>query len=246
MDKMRILDRTGDTTIEGTVDDDQALAYAEEVFRRQINNRQMAFSRPARATVENNERIFSFDPLAEENLWVRPISRPLIADFELLESLDDGRSRIRFTVGVMAGRIVTAFPDSYSWTQPPLRAQPRPGRRESPDACALSAAPLPSQPRAAQGLGSSQKAHRCDAIRKVRVRGGVQHRLLAVDWRRVSPLRAADGEPAPRRRHLDKLAPRSQSRRPPVLHSGQLAPPHAVTSGTWVQFRALSDHHDGS
>ena len=73
MGKMRILDHTGDTTIEWTVDDDRALAYAEEVFRRQINHRQMAFSRPARATVEDAERIFSFDPHAEEILWVRPI-----------------------------------------------------------------------------------------------------------------------------------------------------------------------------
>jgi hypothetical protein len=71
--KMRILDETGDTTIEWTVDDDEALRRAETLFRQQMNARQMAFSRPAQGTVEDADRIFAFDPNAEEIIWVRPI-----------------------------------------------------------------------------------------------------------------------------------------------------------------------------
>ena len=70
---MRILDETGDTTIEWTVDDDEALRRAEALFRQQMNARQMAFARPAHGTVEDADRIFSFDPNAEEIIWVRPI-----------------------------------------------------------------------------------------------------------------------------------------------------------------------------
>ena len=73
MGKMRILDETGDTTIEWTVDDDKALQRAEALFRQKLNARQMAFSRPAQGTVEDAERIFTFDPNAEEIIWVRPI-----------------------------------------------------------------------------------------------------------------------------------------------------------------------------
>jgi len=71
--KMRVLDETGDTTIEWTVDDDEALRRAEALFRQQMNARQMAFSRPEQGTVEDAERIFTFDPNAEEIIWVRPI-----------------------------------------------------------------------------------------------------------------------------------------------------------------------------
>jgi hypothetical protein len=73
MGTMRILDETGDTTIEWTLDDDQAMRHAEALFRQQLAQRQIAFARPARGTVEEAERVFSFDPSAEEILWVRPI-----------------------------------------------------------------------------------------------------------------------------------------------------------------------------
>jgi len=73
MGKMRILDESGDTTIEWDVDDDSTVRHAEDTFRWQIRNRQMAFARPARASIEEAERVYSFDPTVEEILWVRPI-----------------------------------------------------------------------------------------------------------------------------------------------------------------------------
>ena len=73
MPRMRILDHTGDTVVEWTVDDEEAVERAAAIFRQQINDRQLAFSRPAHGTVEDAERIFTFDRNAEEILWVRPI-----------------------------------------------------------------------------------------------------------------------------------------------------------------------------
>jgi hypothetical protein len=73
MGKMRILDKTGDTTVEWTTDDDSAVKQAEALFRNKLLERQLAFARSVGGTVEDAERIFSFDPNAEEIIWVRPI-----------------------------------------------------------------------------------------------------------------------------------------------------------------------------
>jgi hypothetical protein len=73
MGTMRILDETGDTTLEWTLDDTEALARAEKLFRKLIGERQMAFGRNVGTGVEEAERLYSFDPELEEILWVRPI-----------------------------------------------------------------------------------------------------------------------------------------------------------------------------
>ena len=73
MGKMRILDATGDTVIEWTADSDVLIREAEAIFAQKIFERQMAFARPAGAAVEEAERVYAFDPGAEEIIWVRPV-----------------------------------------------------------------------------------------------------------------------------------------------------------------------------
>ncbi len=71
--KMRILDTSGDTVIAWEIDNDISVREAEAVFRRQLLARQFAFARRSGGTAEEAERIVSFDPRADEILWVRPI-----------------------------------------------------------------------------------------------------------------------------------------------------------------------------
>jgi predicted dinucleotide-binding enzyme len=73
MGTMRILDKTGDTTMEWAVDDDEATARAKRLFEQLIGQRQMAFGRRAADRIEQAERLYSFNPELEEILWVRPI-----------------------------------------------------------------------------------------------------------------------------------------------------------------------------
>jgi hypothetical protein len=73
MGTMRILDSTGDTAVTWDLDDDTAVAAAEAIFEREAGQSKMAFARPLGAPVEQAERIRSFDPSAEEIIWVRPI-----------------------------------------------------------------------------------------------------------------------------------------------------------------------------
>jgi hypothetical protein len=73
MGKMMILDVTGDSVVEWNLDDVAAIQRAEATFRDQLLARQMAFDRPENATAEEAERIYAFDPGAEEIIWVRPI-----------------------------------------------------------------------------------------------------------------------------------------------------------------------------
>ena len=73
MGMMRILDRTGDSVIEWDLDNEWAVQQAEAIFREKLLARHLAFARPEGATAEEAERIFSFDPNAEEIIWVRPI-----------------------------------------------------------------------------------------------------------------------------------------------------------------------------
>jgi hypothetical protein len=70
---MRILDETGDATVDWSLDDDDAVRRAEGLFKHLIGERQMAFARKVGTGVEEAERVHSFDPEAEEILWVRPI-----------------------------------------------------------------------------------------------------------------------------------------------------------------------------
>ncbi|HEY5026207.1 MAG TPA: hypothetical protein VII76_14625 [Acidimicrobiales bacterium] len=73
MGTMRILDHTGDTAVTWDLDDETTLRVAEEIFEREAAQSKMAFARPMGAPVEQAERIRSFDPAAEEIIWVRPI-----------------------------------------------------------------------------------------------------------------------------------------------------------------------------
>jgi hypothetical protein len=73
MGMMRILDHTGDTAVTWDLDDETTLRAAEEIFEREAAQSKMAFARPLGAPVEQAERIRSFDPAAEEIIWVRPI-----------------------------------------------------------------------------------------------------------------------------------------------------------------------------
>lgn len=54
--------------------------------------------------------------------------------FEIIELFDDGRSRIRLTTGLLAGRIVMAFPDSGVQSEASGSVRRKPRRKESPEA----------------------------------------------------------------------------------------------------------------
>jgi hypothetical protein len=56
-----------------------------------------------------------------------------LSEFEVLETFEDGRCRVRFIAGGLAGRIVTTFPTSYGWSPPATAREQRPRRRESPE-----------------------------------------------------------------------------------------------------------------
>ena len=73
MGTMRILDQSGDTAVTWDLDDETTLRAAREIFEREAAQSKMAFARPLGAPVEQAERIRSFDPGAEEIIWVRPI-----------------------------------------------------------------------------------------------------------------------------------------------------------------------------
>ena len=68
-----LLDQSGDTAVTWDLDDETALRVAREIFEREAAQSKMAFARPTGAPVEEAERIRSFDPSAEEIIWVRPV-----------------------------------------------------------------------------------------------------------------------------------------------------------------------------
>ena len=74
MGTMRILDHTGDTTLAWSVDDPASLAEAEALFDRLRAERKIPFARAAGAPAGDAERVRSFDPAAEEIVWVRPVT----------------------------------------------------------------------------------------------------------------------------------------------------------------------------
>jgi len=74
MGTMRILDHTGDTTLAWAVDDPASLAEAEALFARLTAERKIPFARAVGAPADAAERIRSFDPAAEEIVWVRPVT----------------------------------------------------------------------------------------------------------------------------------------------------------------------------
>ena len=74
MGVMRIIDATGDTILEWAPDDLLAVARAEAIFDDLRARRQLAFVRRAGESAHDAERVASFDPGAEEIIWVRPIA----------------------------------------------------------------------------------------------------------------------------------------------------------------------------
>lgn len=73
MGMMRILDHTGDTVVNWSVEDAATLERAEAVFEQQLSAKRMAFARPEGALADKAERVYAFDPGAAEIIWVRPI-----------------------------------------------------------------------------------------------------------------------------------------------------------------------------
>jgi len=70
---MRILDETGDTVVQWSVDDPETLVEAERIFRSLSMERRMAFARPAGAPASETTLIKAFDAEAEEIVWVRAV-----------------------------------------------------------------------------------------------------------------------------------------------------------------------------
>ena len=73
MGVMRILDRTGDTAVTWELDDPASLDEAEYMFNRLSAESKIAFARPPGAPAHHAEHIWTFDPMAEEIIWVRPL-----------------------------------------------------------------------------------------------------------------------------------------------------------------------------
>lgn len=74
MGVMRVIDRTGDSRVAWKVGDATSVDRAREIFDRLLGERQLAFARSARAPATTAERIWSFEPAAEEIIWVRPVA----------------------------------------------------------------------------------------------------------------------------------------------------------------------------
>lgn len=73
MGLMRIVDSTGDTQVRWSIDDPATLAEAEAIFRRLAASGSMAFARPEGRPAEEATLVRSFDPAAEEIIWVRAV-----------------------------------------------------------------------------------------------------------------------------------------------------------------------------
>lgn len=71
---MRVIDRTGDSQVAWQIEDATSVDRAHAIFDRLLAQRQLAFARPAGAPATTAERVWSFDPEAEEILWVRPVA----------------------------------------------------------------------------------------------------------------------------------------------------------------------------
>jgi hypothetical protein len=74
MGTMRIIDESGDTTVVWEEANAASLTKAEAVFNRLRDQRHLAFARPRGAPAGDAERIYAFDPEADEIVWVRPIA----------------------------------------------------------------------------------------------------------------------------------------------------------------------------
>ena len=73
MGTMRILDHTGDTTVAWAEGDTDSTQQARALFERLHSEGKMAFARAAGAEPEETTLVHTFDPGAEEIIWLRPI-----------------------------------------------------------------------------------------------------------------------------------------------------------------------------
>jgi hypothetical protein len=72
---MRILDRSGDTAVTWDLTHDDTVRTAEALFERLVRTeKKIPFARPAGAPAGDAVQISTFDPSAEEILFVRPIT----------------------------------------------------------------------------------------------------------------------------------------------------------------------------
>lgn len=71
---MRVLDRSGDTTLTWELEDQASTRRAEELFAQLEAERKIPFARTAGAPASEAERITAFDPTFEEIVWVRPVA----------------------------------------------------------------------------------------------------------------------------------------------------------------------------
>lgn len=74
MGVMRVLNSSGDTTIAWDTLDTASLDQAEAIFEKLAGERKIPFARAAGAQAEETVQIKTFDPSAEEIIWIRPIT----------------------------------------------------------------------------------------------------------------------------------------------------------------------------
>ncbi|MGD0219172.1 MAG: hypothetical protein ABSC73_01735 [Acidimicrobiales bacterium] len=73
MGVMRILDQNGDTAVSWDVCDPPSLRRAEALFADLSSRHNLAFARAFGAPASKTDLLKTFDPNAEEIIWVRPI-----------------------------------------------------------------------------------------------------------------------------------------------------------------------------
>jgi hypothetical protein len=73
MGVMHILDQNGDSAVSWDVCDAPSLSRAEALFADLTSRRHLAFARAHGAPASETVLVKTFDPDAEEIIWVRPI-----------------------------------------------------------------------------------------------------------------------------------------------------------------------------
>lgn len=72
MGVMRILDRTGDTCVAWSVDDEQSVRDAAALFEQE-RCRRVPFARRRGAAAHEARPVTEFDPTVEEIIWTQPV-----------------------------------------------------------------------------------------------------------------------------------------------------------------------------
>jgi len=71
---MRIIDETGDTMVTWDLGDTETLERATKLFDTELAKGSLAFSIPPGGRDRDADRVMSFDPGADEIVWVRPVA----------------------------------------------------------------------------------------------------------------------------------------------------------------------------